>query len=226
MQSPVLQAIRPDWQNKSCVVAATGPSLTEDVADAVMASGLPVVACQDAYRRIPTADILYGCDAKWWHASKGCMDFAGERWSSHDDKNSANLKGEVQEQYGVKLIQGKPGNQFSRDGRYIYYGDNSGFQSLNIAILKGCHYIILVGFNMGGKGHFFGDHPAPLFNQENYSRWCKNFDRARADLDKSIEVVNCTIGSALTCFPTEKLLDALEHGRLYWNRPQSYAATG
>src|SRR6185503_19111154 len=65
-----------------CIVAATGPSLTADVAE--QCRGHRVLAVNDAYRRIPFAEALYAGDADWWEVHAGCPDFAGEKWSAHD----------------------------------------------------------------------------------------------------------------------------------------------
>ena len=64
--------------------------------------------------------------------------------------------------------------------------------------------MILVGFDMRrveGRSHFFGEHPAGLRRTLNgYERWPEKFERAAASLPDGIEIINCTPGSALTCF--------------------------
>ena len=54
------------------------------------------------------------------------------------------------ERYGVKLVRGIEGEGFCCDPSRIYYGSNSGFQAINLAIhmlRKG--RIVLVGFGAG-----------------------------------------------------------------------------
>ena len=166
---------------------------------------------QDAYRVMPWADALYGCDARWWNEHKGCMDFQGERWSSHDDgKGTANNKTQVANDYGVNLVKGEPGAGFSTNQGLIHYGDNSGFQALNLAVLFGSPYIVLVGYDMrhvGGKSHFFGDHPKPLFQRNEYESFAKKFDKAPPP--EGVQIINATPGSALTCYPAMGLEEAL-----------------
>jgi hypothetical protein len=199
--------IEPRWDR--CIVAATGPSLTEEVAAMCAASGWPIIAVNDAYRVLPAADVLYACDAKWWRVHRGVRTFKGEKWSSHDAEN--NDKTEVAQRHGLRLIEGHDSEGFSFDPGVIHYGSNSGFQAINLAILFGARRIVLVGFDMSynGKSHFFGDHPRGLTRQERYEIFIPQFERAAARLPESIEIINCTPESALHCFPMMDLADAL-----------------
>ena len=166
---------------------------------------------------IPWADVLYGCDPDWWRVYQGTT-FQGEKWSTHEEEKQglgcshANDKTEAQEKWGVRLVKGQQANTFSLDPSVIHYGNNAGFQAINLAILFGCEYIVLVGYDMqrtGGKAHFFGDHPEPLGNNADYERWCRHFDNAAEQLPSNIEIVNATPNTALTCFRKVRLDDAL-----------------
>jgi len=205
----MLETITPRWSDL-CIVAATGPSLTEDVAEACR--GHPIVAVNDAWRRLPFADVLYACDAEWWAVHGGCPDFRGERWSSHDTRNNDKL--EAARKYGLRIVKGRYGDTFSTDPSVIHYGGNSGFQGVNLAILFGARRIVLVGFDMrtpptGQPRHFFGDHPAGLKNGVRYEHFIPAFKHAATQLPEGIEIVNATPGSALTCFPMAPLEEAL-----------------
>lgn len=201
-----------------CIVAATGPSLTPDVAQACR--GFDVVAVNDAHQLLPFARVLYACDNRWWLHHEGAPDFAGEKWSSHGCQNENN-KIETAKKYGLNLIKGLVGEGFSADPSRIHYGSNSGFQAVNLAMHFMGHRgrIALVGFDMrapDGKRHFFGDHPAPLHRAKDASElnryfkgFTKEFDRAAKLLRPGIEIVNCTPGSALECFPKARLEDVL-----------------
>ena len=169
-----------------------------------------IIAVQDAYRLMPFADALYGCDEHWWHIHKDCGKFAGEKWSTHED--SGNDKREVAEKYGVNLVRGFSIDTFSFDPEVIHYGSNSGFQAVNLALLKGCRRIVLVGFDMrrvNDKAHFFGDHPKPCHNRSEYEQFILRFKRAVPFLPKDVQIVNATPGSALDCFPMQSLEEAL-----------------
>ena len=176
---------------------------------ALRRSEWPVIACQDAYRLLPFADVLYGCDARWWNAHRG-TDFAGEKWSSHNKRDAADDKLEVAEKYGINLVKGKHGKGFSTDPEFIHYGDNSGFQAINLAIIMGATDIVLVGYDMRhveGKSHFFGDHPPGLFQRNEYGSFTHHFEKAPAP--NGVTIINATPDSALKCYPMESLEDCL-----------------
>lgn len=190
------------------MVAAPGPSLTPEVARAI--EGELVIAVQDAYRLLPCAAVMYGCNDDWWFVHEGCTGFAGERWSSHGSEK-VNDKRSVQDRYGIRLVRGAERECFSSDPSVIHYGSSSGFQAINLAIHFGACPILLVGFDMHARGgrHFFGNHPEPLDNSVDYAAFMPMYQRAAAALPPGVEIINCTPDSALTCFPMADLNDAL-----------------
>jgi hypothetical protein len=165
---------------------------------------------QDAYRLMPWADVLYGCDAKWWNEHKGCPDYQGEKWSSHDE--GTNKKLPEAEAYGLNLVEGRDKPGFSLDPECIHYGSNSGFQAVNLALLWGATTVVLVGFDMRrveGRAHFFGEHPPALRTGMAYERFVEYFNRAK--VPDGVRILNATPGSALQCYPAVDLSEAL-HG--------------
>lgn len=222
--------ISADWRCP-VVVAATGPSLTEEVAARVRRARWPeekvrVIAVNDAYRRLPYADILYACDERWWrvHIDHVRATFHGERWTTHGQgEHSGNSKDGMPADWGVQFVHGKDGTGFSTDPDVLHYGQNSGFQALNMALLKGATKVILVGFDMGGRGHFFGDHPAPLHNRTDYKAFLPPFREAAKGC--RVPIVVATPGSALDCWPHVTLEDALADDRLRRDRPEPEART-
>lgn len=209
----MLATIKPDWSD-FCIVAATGPSLTREVAE--QCRGHRVIAVNDAYRLLPFADVLYACDEKWWNLHKGCPSFAGEKWSSHSVADNPKL--ECAKRWGLNLVAGRAEEFFSTDPALIHYGSSSGYQGINFAIhrLAGARRrIVLVGFDMrtpmllGQKRHFFGDHPNPLSNVSRFEDFIPNMQRAAANLPEGLQIINATPDSALTCFPKMDLADAL-----------------
>lgn len=214
------------------IVVAPGPSLSESVALkcrlARMLHDFRVVVVNDAYRLIEHADILYACDARWWEVHAGAVRFTGERWTTHEDGvQHTNSKEGVAERYGLNCVRGHDGNEFSTDPAVIAYGSNSGFQAVNLALLKGATRVVLVGFDMrrvNGRAHFFGEHPAPLISKEDYGDFVAPFRIAARSC--RVPIVNATPGSALNCFPMVDLDDemrraddrllrhgAVDHGR-------------
>lgn len=191
-----MERVAPRWQGECCIVAASGPSLTAETAEACR--GDHVIAVCDAYRRVTFAEVLYASDARWWDHHGDCAGFAGEKWSAHNARG--NDKTRQAEKYGLRLVAGEDGKGFSLDPERIHYGKNSGFQAVNLAILFGAVRIVLVGFDMHGT-HFFGAHPKPLRNTTSFAAYIEQFEIAAKRLPRHVEIVNATPGSALKCFP-------------------------
>lgn len=203
-----LERAEPRWSGR-CVVAAPGPSLTPEIAE--MCRGERVIAINDAYRLLPFAEVTYACDLKWWEIHRLNV-LSGERWTSHSIAPK-NDKTAIAEAFGLHVIAGANNAGFSRDPGRIHYGSNSGFQAVNLALLFGADPVILVGFDMrdvGGRPHFFGEHPAPLKSSRNYGHWIAAFAKANEMLwHPRPRILNATPGSALTCFPMVDLAETL-----------------
>jgi hypothetical protein len=208
-----MQITKPDptrWAGRTVIVAAPGPSLTEEVADACR--GFPTIVVNDAWRRLPWADVLFACDTSWWQFYRGVPAFNGEKWSSH---GTGNDKQDPALSYDIKLIAGTHGSTFSTKPGFIHWGSNSGFQAINLAIQFGAPRIVLVGFNMqkvGGKNHFHGDHPRPLRNADPV-RFITYFNQAAKQMPPGVTIINATPDSALKCFPWMPLEQALAEAR-------------
>ena len=198
---------REGWER--CIVAATGPSLTPDVANecrARQAQGWKVLAVNDAWRLLPFADAMYTTDRYWWDVH-GDVPFAGERWASQttnlgidDDKRSW---GRVEE-FRLNLVDAADGDTFSVRPGVIHYGNNSGFAAVNLAIQFGATEIKLVGFDMqrtGGQEHFFGDHPPGLHNGSDFAPFIRAFENASRAMPAGVTITQCTPETALRCFP-------------------------
>lgn len=121
--------------------------------------------------------------------------FQGELWTQ--DEGAA-------KKHGINAIVGIHMPGLSTQQGIIHFGNNSGYQAMNLAFLWGARRILLLGFDCKrGKNshHWFGDHVAPLGNHNPYHRWIEHFSKLADDLKKQqVEVVNCSRESALTCF--------------------------
>lgn len=196
------------WSGR-CIVAAPGPSLTEDVA--ALCRGERVIAVNDAYRLLPWADFKYACDAAWWEIHRLNV-LSGECWTSHG-LSPKNDKRAIADRFGLHVIAGEDRAGFSLNPARIHYASNSGFQAVNLAILFGADPIVLIGFDMrqiDGKSHFFGEHKAPLRGNAQFGQWCAKFAKAAEMLGGTPKIINATPGSALTCFPMMPLPEALQ----------------
>jgi len=140
--------------------------------------------------------------------------------------------------YGLKHFRWRDDAEtrgLSADPDLVSLGHGSGFAALNIAFLMGCNPIILLGHDMryprgynavakdpGGKRHYFGNGEYPKGAQH----WPSAKVRSTGELDglivcyetvaeqirlaqRHINIINCTPGSALKCFPSKRLDEVL-----------------
>jgi len=158
-----------------------------------------------AIRLAPWAEVLYGCDRKWWVAHPETAAFPG-------------LK------YSLEAVDGRPdvvplantGHQgLEREPTGLRTGKNSGYQAINLAVHLGAARILLLGFDMqadGDRTRWFGRHPyerarGPL---PPFAAFLPHFQTLVAPLQAAgVEVVNCSRRTALTAFPCVALEDAL-----------------
>lgn len=157
--------------------------------------------------------MLYGADKRWWEAHNGVKEYAGIKATTYKASRPKEYQ-ETAEKFDLLRIPGiHETSSFGFESPVIHYGNNSGFQAVNIAIHTGLNPIILLGFDMriiDRKRHWFGDHPTELNIKSNYNSFIKAFHSAAPELAKrGIDVVNCTPGSALTCFRNMALNEAL-----------------
>lgn len=99
-------------------------------------------------------------------------------------------------------------------------GGNSGFQAFNLTVQWGPpKRILLIGFDMTDASgvHWYGRntwHQANNPNESNFKRWIAAFETAGPVLvGMGIEVINCSVHSALKCFPRRSIEDALKESQ-------------
>lgn len=168
-------------------VLATGPSMSQEVADYVHGKCRAVVV-NDAFRLAPWADALVCADRGWFERHRDALEFAGRKFSGTPVQHVEQLC--HTQEFGA--------------------GTNSGMQGMRVARdVFGATRILLLGFDMGGS-HYFGRHPEPLKNTtiDRFAVFLKQFERWRG----GCEVINCTSGSALTKFRFMELHEALHAG--------------
>ncbi len=190
------------WAGKTVAVLASGPSMGKNVVDDVFASGMPAIVINNTYVLAPWADMLYAADAAWWHAHPAAADFQG-------------LRVTVQDVPGTRKLRCSGPTGFDPHPGAVRSGGHSGYQAVHIAMHAGARRILLCGFDMRGT-HWHGPHLEPLRNtaEGTYARWTENFLALReVARERDIEIINCTPGSALTCFPALALNDALQQSQ-------------
>lgn len=157
---------------------APGPSASAELAQKVR--GLHVGAVGNAFQLAPFAEFIAASDAAWWAKYPEAMNSNTEKFSMGKEVKGVEL---------VSIPELGGGTM------------NSGVLALECAKRKGATKILLIGFDMRGS-HFFGKYVNGLRNTSNAQRanHLKQYESwARAN--RKIEVVNCTTGSAIECFP-------------------------
>jgi len=160
-------------------VLATGPSMSQAVADRARAECDAVVAVNKAMELAPWADALAANDHAWWRANPHAKQFAGRKFSAN--------KIDGVEQVTHELI--------SRQS-------SSGALGIYAAHLLGATEIELHGFENRGD-HYFGKYPEPLRNTSasRYNVFEDQLDSLGQHLKKvGVRVTNKTPDSALKCF--------------------------
>ncbi len=160
----------------------------------------------------------YACNGGWWdHYWPECKDDPAEKWTCN--KPAA-------DRYGLNWVAERNAPGLSSDPSVIHHGHGSGFTLVNLAYLMGAERIVLLGYDLkyapdyDGRAqavgstprHYFGEYPPAL------QHWPKVHVRNGVhvellDLYRSVarqglvEIVNCTPGSAIDCFPMRDIHD-------------------
>jgi hypothetical protein len=191
------------WPGETFFILGGGPSLTQDDVLAVQGYGR-VIAVNDAYRLAPNADVLYGCDAKWWAWHHGVPTFSGLKFA---------LEAAAGVWPGVEVLRntGYGGLEPACDG--LRNGRNSGYQAINLAVHLGAAKIVLLGFDMGphvsGRTHWFGEHPEPM--KSPYDQMLALFETLVDPLKAAgVEIVNCSRRTRLNAFRIADLETVLQ----------------
>lgn len=212
--------VPPKFEGETVVCCATGPGLTTEVIETIRPyherGVVKVAGLNDSYRVVDFLDVFYACDEKWWDVHtrsefvaqqpQGVMEIDAEMWGNQTAFSLLRKYPHV----NIVQGQGKPG--FSTERNVIHWGNNSGFQLLNLVYLMRAERMLLVGYNMGvpeGRDvHFFGKHPPGLSQGgSQYKGFTRMFDKIQPEIRERI--FNATEETMLKCFPRVDLADAL-----------------
>lgn len=165
---------------KTWAVLATGPSMTAAIA-ARAQGAMPVVAVSDAYELAPEARAVASTDSAWWAEHPVALHHPGRKFCAAPS---------FQPVAGVERLP-------------VTSHTNSGLLGVMVAIKLGAKRVLLLGFDMHGE-HYFGRHAAPLKNttEMRFAQFKRQFAAYRP---LGVEIINCTPGSELSCYPRGKL---------------------
>lgn len=180
------------------LVVGTGTSLDRyDVQYAATKVDL-TIAINNAIMMLPNADICYSGSSRWWNYHGPFIDwYKGERICATGSTPYAKTIPSEKTTKGFNLEQ-------------VNRGLHSGFGAINLALLRGAKEIYLLGFDMRGFSHFFGEHPEALQDESSVEEWIQELNEVAPVLDAlGVEVINCTPKSMLKCFKKLTLGGAL-----------------
>jgi hypothetical protein len=218
------------WQGETCFILGGGPSLRCFDVELIRDQGR-VIVINDSYLLYPWADCLYFCDRGWLQLPipDSLLDRASALVGStvasgakHQDLIPLIFQGQYRvslgtSEFGTHRLRSAGLNSFSTDPTSIGHGTNSGYQAINLAFLFGAAKIILLGYDMHCQGghhfHETSSHPAnysSVFEKKLKKDMLPRFQNLVAPLQSlGVEVINCTPGSALTCWPIHPLEEIL-----------------
>lgn len=224
---------------KPVVIVASGPSLSDEQCDLIDAAylgpavgafdsvevleealrkpteieweGITTIAVNDCYRRLAadTIDYVYAADALWWrtyHKDVKKLWFNSVMLSA--DRSTESL--------GVRFVPTKIGQGLSPEGEHrIHRHHSSAHQAVEYAVKKlKAKKIILVGVDCKadaeGKKHWFGDHPKQFRSPQPFDLWIEDWNMIEVSArERNIEIVNCSLDTAVTCFRRADLKEEL-----------------
>ena len=193
--------VLPEWAGETAYLLGCGPSLNR--ADVNCLRGRRVIVINDAYQMVPDAEILYWCDIKWWnqHQERVAETFKG--------RLIATLENQID---GVRALRNAGQFGLSVDSGAICNGSNSGYQAINLAVHLGAKRIVLLGYDMQVvKDQLHWQPRTDMQTAQGFQRTLQTvmlpkFESLREPLRKAgVEVVNCTVNSALKVWPFRPL---------------------
>src|SRR5262245_50094745 len=151
----------PNWSGECCAIIAAGPSVKKEHVS-ILENRIHAIAINESHKLAPWADMLYGCDDKWWDVRLGVKEFKGIKVAfkaNFADVQKITIRKNGKKDYVNEILMDHMGEVGS--------GGNSGFQAVNLAAQFGATAIALIGFDYcvnGRDHHWHGPHPPPLFN--------------------------------------------------------------
>jgi hypothetical protein len=199
------------WPGATIVCLASGPTLTAGDVARVRASGLPVIAVNDAIRLAPWAPVLYSSDRAWWRFYRGVAGYTGLRVSVGSKQGAADPISGGPWAASIVVLRHTGVEGVERDPTGLRTGGNSGYAAINLAVHLGAQKMLLLGYQGGplaSQSHFFGRHPVGLTesSETNYATFRRAFETLAPALTAAgIVVRNCTPRTRLDAFETAEL---------------------
>lgn len=216
-EQPIGNPIEPKLKGKCAILAATGPSILDQVEN-INKLDIPIITVNNSFELFPKATAHISCNDDWWEyywkTSKTLRELSADKytWYKH-----------IAEKFNIKYIKAIVKDGLSLDPRIIHINHGSGPMGINLALHLGVSKLLLVGHDMKfaedyngrlrivGKTprHFFGEYPSELQHWPSVKIGLSKpgvIDGLIEAYEKMVpylttmEVVNCTPNSALNIF--------------------------
>lgn len=190
MTPATLQA---QWPGETVAIFASGPSMTQEIADAVRGTCRVIAINYQALDLAPWADVIYGSDQRWW----------AECWDQVSTLPGRKL-GLANAYYpqDVECLK-RSTEAFDLRPDYLSGGGSSGYAAVNVAAKLGASVVHLYGYDMRKVAGRLRrrEYPANLNSQSRFKDWIPAFEKLAPLLRQhGVRVINHTPLSALRCF--------------------------
>lgn len=200
-----LQQLYDKVAGQEVFIIGGGPSF--NLIDKSLLDGKLVVCINSAYREFPEATMLYWCDESWIsnHLDPVMDHNCKLRFTSRHTADNYIVRDLLAT--GNAAVIKRTGD-FGLDANVDNVrGNNSGAQVLNFLANMGAHRLVLLGYDMNmktGKSHWHDGHGLAMHSGIYTDMFIPSISSMAAGLKSmGVDVVNCSEGSALTCFRKE-----------------------
>ncbi len=207
--------VEKEWEDKPCYIIGGGTSLKPYVNSLMGLNDKGyVIAVNDSYKHCDP-DLIFTLDHTWLEKNHETIPSmpAVVYAAVAEDHERPDLGCVVylkrRNRNGIALL--------STDPSAITNGLNSGFGALNLAWLKGCKEIFLLGFDFkpghGGNSHYHDGYKwyNPVATGNMFPKWAQLFHECAGQIkDAGVKVINCSDNSLLTAFPYKPYREIFE----------------
>lgn len=210
--------ISKSWPGETCVILAGGPSLVMQDLSALSIHRPKVITINDSWRLWPYADVFYFCDQEWYENQLDRNRLSLCQACHFRDLLVTGfwLKGgeELRSNPSFRHIPFTGQTGLETDPSGLRHGSNSSYAAINLAYHYGVRKIILLGVDMqvvDGRTHWHDEKRPGGFDRILRNTMLPLFDSLVEPLKSAgVEVINASSGSALTCWLTMALEQALQ----------------
>lgn len=204
------------WKSQTAYILGGGPSLLGmDYCLGLekLLKDKRVIGVNNAFKFGPWVDACWFGDAHWFDWNfKSLAKFSGLKVTCNPKFLT---KKQFDEHHILVMNRGKS-NGIEKKAGHIAWNRSSGASAINFAYHLGAKRIILLGFDMHSDGinhNWHKEHKGRSISNSNfnpYERFLKPFKQIKEEADNlGLEILNATVGSALTIFPMVNIKDAI-----------------